>query len=565
MQLLDSSVSRRAFLAGAAASGLAGAASAMGMTVSIADEAVTATETNGLPSWCTMPEPVDESKVTEVVDVDFCVVGVGVSGVVAAAKAVDLGMKTIAIDAGPALPTGPQWIAAVGSRKMNDAGVLLDRAEIVNDLMWYANYRADQKLIQLWFDRSGEMMDWYCDVAESTGEVEIAIETDLKDTGGKHLSPAIAHSPVEAPFMPMGPNPNGIWRANDVIITRAEKNGLDLRFDTRGRELITDEDGNVIGIYADLPEDGGVLRINASKGVLLSTGGYVHNDVMRQALNPVQEATTSVSFGNGKYMGDGIKMAMQVGGFMSDVHWWCDSDRGLPDGSKWVPGSQPWLHTNIYGNRFCNEDGPYDYIGYAGSMQPDHKWWIFFDNNYWTQLEQNHTTICSRSYPVLGAINSSNVCQSAEEFADRYIQKVRDKGFLAEGETLEELVENMKVIDNRMDFDTLKATIERYNELADKGVDEDFGKIGFRLQHLNQPPYYAVLMNPAIINNLDGIRVNNKVEAIRPDGSAIKGLYVAGNDAGGMYGMTYPWYYGGLNCGFGTTFAYIAAINASER
>lgn len=529
-----------------------------------ADESREAAEGRTSPqsSWRDMPKPIDESLISETVNVDFAVVGVGVAGTVAAARAVDLGMKTIAIEKGEELPIGPQWIGAVGSKKMTDAGVELNRDDVVSDLMWYACYRADQRLLQLWFDKSGDMMDWYTGIAESTGAVEIAIETDTKDTGGKHLSPAIAHAPVEAPFKPMGPNENGIWRASAVVITDALSKGLDLRMQTRGEQLILDENGAVTGLYASRT-DGTYLRINTAKGVLLSTGGYLHNEEMCQDLNPDQFATTKMSFKNDSYSGDGIKMGIWSGGRLSDLHWWMDSDRGLPDGTKWIPGSQPWLRTDCKGNRFCNEDGPYDFIGYAGSLQPGSAWWMFFDGDYWEQLRINHTTICSRTYPVLGALNSKNVPQSAEQFDEVLITKVRDKGFLAEGETLDELIESMKTINDCIDADTLKATIARYNELADTGVDEDFGKIGFRVQHLNTPPYYAVIMNPAVICNLDGLRLNDEIQVTTPDGTPIKGLYAAGNDAGGYFGMTYPWLYGGLNCGLAMTFAYEAATNAS--
>lgn len=39
--------------------------------------------------------------------------------------------------------------------------------------------------------------------------------------------------------------------------------------------------------------------------------------------------------------------------------------------------------------------------------------------------------------------------------------------------------------------DELQATLDRYNELYDLGVDEDFGKRADRLAPVRKPPFYA--------------------------------------------------------------------------
>ena len=112
--------------------------------------------------------------------------------------------------------------------------------------------------------------------------------------------------------------------------------------------------------------------------------------------------------------------------------------------------------------------------------------------------------------------------------------------------------------------EALKATVERYNELCAKGVDEDFGKMGSRLVGIAEPPFYAMHMIAGAhgLAALDGLRVNTNLEVLDPDGAAIKGLYAVGNDQGGFYGMSYPWYYGGLHAGKNVTFARLAVKHA---
>ena len=72
-------------------------------------------------------------------------------------------------------------------------------------------------------------------------------------------------------------------------------------------------------------------------------------------------------------------------------------------------------------------------------------------------------------------------------------------------------------------------------------------------------------MTGSAICNLDGLRINENVEVIDAAGKPIPGLYAAGNDQGGFYGMSYPWYYAGLNCGRTVTFARLAAKHAAHR
>ena len=549
-------VTRRNFVAGAAALG------AMAAVPAAALASETASDEAAAPLWYEKLDAIDEAAVTETVDCDVVVVGAGVCGIPAALTAVEEGARVVLLEKTVGAKGGPHWIGAIGSKRQLEAGCTYDRAAIVNDLMWHASYRADQRLIQLWFDNSGEMMDWYTSKLAEDGSVTVMIETAQKNTGGLHMSPPTAHVPVLGQWTVEGPNETGLNYAGAVLLEQAVAKGVDYREGVTAKEVIQGDDGSVVGLYA-VGDDGAVIRVNAAKGVILCTGGYTANPAMCEQLNPVQFATTML--GRSGNTGDGIKMGVWAGGYLSDLHWWMDNDRGIPSGGIWRPGSQPWLRTDVYGNRFCNEDVPYDYGVYAGSLNPDHLWWDIFDDNYWYDLEQFGTTICSRMFPVEGAINSEQVMHSKEEFYEHYMAPNIEKGAMVTADTIEGLAEAMMALDDRIDPEILAATIARYNELCEKGVDEDFGKLPFRMQPVAQGPFYAILQCGVSICNLDGLRINTNVEVINDQGQPIKGLYAAGNDCGGFFGMSYPWYYGGLNCGMAITFARIAAKHACGR
>ena len=71
-------------------------------------------------------------------------------------------------------------------------------------------------------------------------------------------------------------------------------------------------------------------------------------------------------------------------------------------------------------------------------------------------------------------------------------------------------------------------------------------------------------MQPAALGTLGGVKINEKMQAVNKDGDAIPGLYVTGNDAGGMYGDTYDLLLGGGTFGFALNSGRMAAENALD-
>ena len=67
-----------------------------------------------------------------------------------------------------------------------------------------------------------------------------------------------------------------------------------------------------------------------------------------------------------------------------------------------------------------------------------------------------------------------------------------------------------------MDADKLKASVERWNELVDKGVDEDFGRE--EMGKIETGPFYAIPLYPGICNTIGGARRNEHANVVDPDG-----------------------------------------------
>lgn len=66
-----------------------------------------------------------------------------------------------------------------------------------------------------------------------------------------------------------------------------------------------------------------------------------------------------------------------------------------------------------------------------------------------------------------------------------------EKGWIIKADTIEELAEKIG-----RDPVELQATIDRYNEMCEKGVDEDFGRDPATMAPIEKAPFYAVSITP---------------------------------------------------------------------
>ena len=84
-------------------------------------------------------------------------------------------------------------------------------------------------------------------------------------------------------------------------------------------------------------------------------------------------------------------------------------------------------------------------------------------------------------------------------------------------------------------------TIEKINHYADQKKDPDFSRKPEHLFKFNTKngPYYALKGLRAFFLTLGGIKVTTDMRALDGDEKVIPGLYVTGQDMGGLYDSTY--------------------------
>ena len=503
-------VSRRAFLGmGAAAAALVGAGlSGCAPQASSGSDGLAGT--GAAVDWLG-PEPeVAEDEIVETVDTEILVCGAGTSGLFAACAAAEEGARVVCLEKGAIGGGVRDNLGSLNSRLQKEAGCVIDENEICNDLTRYANGYVNPRLYHIWAQNSGEAIDWYEDRLKEAGfELFYEAANDAKPSLYKHWATGhIPSWPADAEFAGLSDVVNG----KIVLGDYAKEKGVDFRFTTPLVKLVCEE-GKVVGAIAKGSD--GYIRINASKGVIVCTGGYARNEDMLAALQPETLNKYSLSIAIDGTTGDGIKACLWAGAHMDEAHTAMVFDRIAikPDeyggsqtvGSLFWMGSNPWLKVNLNGERFINESAPYDYVLNAALTQPHHTIVDIWVSDYAAYMEQFDIHGCARVFPFENGAPTNMTLEVVQGMNEGLLAE----GYIVKADTIEELAEGLGI-----PADNLKKTVERQNENYDNQVDPDFGKEAFRLSPVRKAPFYGVRTSGYMLCTLDGITINEQFQAV---------------------------------------------------
>lgn len=569
MNNAQSGLSRRSFLKGAGITAL-GAAAAGALAgcgngyVNAAEAKNVATQMPGTPSWLGAAPDVAETDITETIDVDVVVVGCRTGGLPAVISAAEHGAKVLGIEQMSAIATPREDLGAIDSTLQRESfeefpQFEIDKMEAMEDIVRYANGFVNYDLVKLWADESGDMIDWLSEIITRNGEFTMRFEGSVgtEGQGARDKAWATGHSPEKL-------TDNKDVTFGTTLRDYAEELGAEFRYDTMLVKCEQDASGRVTGVICRDGNDRHYLRVNASKGVILATGGYAANTEMveaRQAWNNRLKINVPVG---GSCTGDGIKAALWCGAAIDPIGAAVTFNRACckPDevaGSdlvgKWFWfGEQPFLKVNLNGKRFCNESGPYDYMLHSAFMQPYHTYVDIWDSDYVEQVRQINEVGCCRLYPFdNGAPSNMPITKMASDF-----EALIEAGYIQQADTMEELAEKLN-----LPVDATVETWERYNGFAEAGKDEDYNKEPYRLTQLTHPPYYGVRTGAWFLATIDGVLIDTDMHAVDEAGKAIDGLYMVGNDSGGFFSVSYPNLFTGLAAGRTMTFGRRAGMLAA--
>lgn len=331
-------VSRRSFMKSVAALG----AGAVGMAALSGTQAFAAEEeTPAVDNWD--------------MECEVLVCGYGAAGASAAIEAVDNGAQVLIVEKA-ALPGGSMArcggaIMGAGTRVQQELGVEDEADKLYEWVKTCVNQNYElcpDDIIRTYADHAGENVDWLQDMCEEycgreLFDVAMAVENEgavgneaTGDSGngvtsgclnavgcefekfGVAKEDAIPRSHwAQSPAGAANSGPELFEPLYENINTKEAEGSITVEYETALREFIRDENGVVIGIIADTPD--GEVRIKATKGVMLATGGYCASDEMKMKF--CQEALNYTTYMSDKCTGDGIKAAMMIG---ADLYNMCN-------------------------------------------------------------------------------------------------------------------------------------------------------------------------------------------------------------------------------------------------
>lgn len=314
--------------------------------------------------------------------------------------------------------------------------------------------------------------------------------------------------------------------------------------------LVTGADGRVAGVVVQ--RAGAPVRVRARHGVLLATGGFDHNQEMREQYLP-EGGRENYSAGARENTGDGILAGQQLGAavdFMDDA-WWMPSVR-YPSGHSVPLVSERCIPPSVIvsgeGTRFTNESSPYVNFVHAQLDGKHVPAWFVMDAK--ARARYPFAQILPQ-LPFPGSFYSSGLVHRADSIA--------------------ELAEAIGV-----PAGALTATVQRFNGFARDGKDPDFGRGDSaydryygdptlknpNLDEITKAPFYAVRIEVGDLGTKGGLVCDEHSRVLRGDGSAIEGLYATGNASASVMGNEYAG--PGATIGPSIVFGYLAARHAAS-
>lgn len=578
------SISRRSFLAGAALlGGGALSAAAMGPSADVAYAGEDATaEPTGEPlvknpqySFEYIPEPIDESLITETIEAEIVVVGAGVASMGATMYAASRGANVHVLEKSSEPGVHRLCVAGVNPSIAEQMGCpKINEKDFAEDLWRYSgNLQGNFPVISRYAKDSGKYIDWLFSEITKKGWSFIPM--------GNNSTPGTVWNEYQTMFMWMndkgesgptaGVSPDWVQLQADI----AEEYGAVFHFNQPAVRLEREGhfSGRVTSVISQDYVTGEYRRYKASKGVILCAGDFYNDkDMVHKYCRHLEKATFSIAEPNNT--GDMHKAALWVGadmdaysagdlfGFQNakNINWGLAPEPDDPDyspmrnivaGCMWVPAlaTYPMLWVDDTGKRFINEatNCMMQSTPHVVMSNPHGLAWTIWDSAWESKLPEDADV----SIPALIGPSASELMGCNTQ---RQIDKEVEAGLTQKYDTIEELIAGCG-----FDSDIFQATLERYNYLCDRGEDLDCFKDAKWLTKLDTPPYYATHWGTMVTSTRCGLKTDERSRVLDVDGLPIEGLYAAGNNGGNFYGIAYPGSLIGTGIGHGQFFAWTAA------
>jgi 3-oxo-5alpha-steroid 4-dehydrogenase len=461
-------------------------------------------------------------------EIEILVVGLGVAGAAATLEATSQGASTLVVERGgggggtSAMSGGVVYMG--GGTPLQEACGFEDSAEeMYKYLMASSGEHPDEKKVRLYCDGSLEQYDWLVGHGVPFKQTyyhgtsgEPPTDDGLVWSGAEQVHPYCEIAkPAPRGHVPQIEHQGGPLLMK-VLCAEVAACPAETLMNARCTALYQEPDGEIVG--AAIEVFGEERNIRTSRGVVMTTGGFVLNDEMLDHHAPLAKMCKMRVAAEGDD-GSGINLGVAAGA----------ATLNMSAVSISLPITQPWglkrgVMINAQGQRFVTEDTYYGRLGESALLHNRGRAWLIVDNEIFEK--------------------------------PTYMEQVA-----AVGETFGELETELELPPG-----SLEATMSLYNHHAEKGEDPVFHKNRNYIKPLDTPPYGAFdcTTQHALYAafTLGGLHTDPDGHVLDPTGAAIPGLFGAGRATSGV---AVGGYSSGVSLGDGIFFGRRAARAAADR
>ena len=555
---------------------------AMGVHTAGGDTAASSSDED----WLGTEPEIDESKVAKTVDVDVAVVGCGIAGVAACRSVAEDGGLVAAFEKadGPQCRSGEYAVinGKVQAKWGRDTWTREQIDDIIDSHMVESTYRCKRSIMSKWAHNIGDAFDWWVEANPDLYYAETTRSAIPDESADNFIIPIFYPLPEHYDWkqerFPCYPTSVEFKPDQHVTVEANMQKAIDTgnvqTFYGCFVEKLIMENGRCVGLYARDAATGEYIKCNASKGVILSTGDYSQNTKMLKHFCPeviennIQCLFTNVDVeGNFTNQGDGIQLGMWAGAQVQQSHapMIHHMGGGADLSGVGVMGNAGFLNLDLNGKRFMNEDLPGQQLENQIELQKNRESWQIFDSNWPEQLPYMpaaHGGACYYEDYASEDEGPKNNTTYRNYKSPYQLEAAVADGRAVKADTLEELVAKIYPDDTAAQQTALDS-IQRYNELAKAGYDEDFHKSASRMWAVENGPFYADKFTTALLLVcIGGLESDEDCHTFDADRNVIPGLYVAGNIQGNRFATEYPIGLKGVSHSMAMYYGYVAGKNA---
>ena len=470
------------------------------MTQAMLDSGSKALKENGIAIQSELPKP-EHRDVT--LDVDVAVIGSGMAGLMAAARALALGKNVLVLEkngyiGGATILNGSN---VVGTGSKVSANLFGEEAQkdspalLVKDITRESRGTNYTELSQLLANNIGKAVDFITEFANLTYQ--------------KAETQTIEHSVDRQIEMPS----ESSYELVSKVAEAFTKKGGKILLETRVEQLNKDDQGKLVSLVAEGKHE--TVKVNF-KSLVMAAGGWGARDYR-------EHKTKIPYYGPMTSTGDYFDFAQNMNLVARNLDWY----KVYPHGLEVEPGiaklttystkeatDMGAIFVNTDGKRIVNESAPYTHFRDAIAAQKDKIAFVVMDQRTW-----------DRFYELLLKYGFT-----ADEVQGFFALDGKKSPILVKGD-LQTVAQKAGI-----NYTNLQKTLTDYADEVKAGKDHEFNRPAKFMHEYEGSTYYVIEQKLRFCTTLGGYETNKQMQLLDQEFNPVANFYASGEIVGGANG-----------------------------